>query len=194
MDERQNIRSDGRENGSEEHGGKMRATLVLIGAVTVLSVGGCASEKQTGQVYKHPSINIEFTASPGWEQVPRPEEPGVYEAVDPQSAVHVVLWQTETEQTALGYLLKMAGMKGLALDNQPKERSISTHDAWVLDTTGSEGEVAVHTLLAVIPHARVSSRPKERVLFIAQVWCQEGRWTQHMRSMRNILASVEIVE
>jgi hypothetical protein len=125
----------------------MRFTLVLVGAVPILLGAGCASVMQTGRVYKHPSLNVQFTASSGWEQVPRAQEPGVYEAVDPQSEVHVVLWKTETQQDALAYLLKMADMKGLAWDKQPEERSIGARDAWVLDTAGSEEGAPVHTLL-----------------------------------------------
>ena len=118
----------------------------------------------------------------------------MYEIVSPQSGVHVVLWKTETEQDASGYLAKMADMKGLAPDAEPEKRSIGTHQAWVLDTTGSEGEASIHTLLAVIPQGRVSARPKEHVLFIVQAWCLEGDWSRHERSLRDVLNSVEIVE
>jgi hypothetical protein len=88
--EAQDVRGHGRRRGSEEHEGNMTLRLLLLGAGALQLGAGCSSVKQAGQVYKHPSLNIEFTAGSGWERVPRPQEPGVYEAVDPRSAIHVL--------------------------------------------------------------------------------------------------------
>ncbi len=164
----------------------------LCGVLMVLLLASCESTDDANQVYTHPTLGIGFTASPGWTHGRWPSDPGVYEAVDQQSIVHVVLWHTETEQDALGYLLKMADMKGLAQDSQPEQTAIAGHEAWVLDTTGRHEGGVIRTLLAVIPHGRVESRPKENFLLIAQLWCPEGSSTAAVASMREILSTLRI--
>jgi predicted Zn-dependent protease len=169
----------------------MKSTWLLVGIVASLLMASCTTDEETEQVYSHPSLNIQFSASPGWEQVPRAD---AYEVVDPQSVVHVALWHTETEQDGRGYLLKMADMKDLTSDKDPEQTSINGLDAWVVDAAGLEGETPIHTLLAVIPHGEVQLRPAENILFIMQVWCPKSDWTQHAKAMWEILRSADIVE
>ena len=116
----------------------MKAMIILIAILGGALFGGCGSDVQTTDVYEHPSLNVQFTASQGWEQLPRPEDADIYEVVDPQSKVHVVLWHTETEQSGRAYLMKMAIMKGLASHKECERRSIGSREAWTLDATGSE--------------------------------------------------------
>ena len=51
--------------------------------------------------YKHPSFQIEFEAPAGWQKIPHPEDKLVFEVRSPDSVIHVILWCTETEQSAL---------------------------------------------------------------------------------------------
>lgn len=171
----------------------MRYGVPILWTMTVLLVAGCATQ-QSGQVLRHPTLDMQFEAPTEMEHHPWPGDPGVYELIDPQSAVHVVVWHTTTEQDGLRYLLKMADMKGLAMDREPERRLIRSREAWVLDTTGVHEETPIHTLLAVLPHGKVRERPRENFLFIMQIWCPEGSWAQHKDTMEAILASMEIVE
>jgi len=149
---------------------------------------------QNVQTYKHPSLNIQFKASQNWQHVSRPEDKLIFEVMDPDSIVHVVLWYTETEQDAPGYLWKMANMKDLVLGEKPSKRRINNRDTWVLNVTGHERKMPIRMLLAVIPHGKSLIRPKENVLFIIQIWCPEESYEQHMHMMENILDSMEITD
>ena len=172
----------------------MRSRLLFIGMAAVLLLTGCATDTEVTQVFRHPSLNIQFKGPKGMQHQSWPGEVGVYEVFDPQSEVHVVVWHTETEQDGLAYLSKMADMKGLALDREPEKRSIGGCEAWVLNTTGVQRDTPIHTLLAVLPHGKVRERPKENFLFIMQVWCPDSSWTQHQDTMEAILGSTEIVQ
>lgn|GEM_PF-2522829 len=173
--------------------GFMRHMLPILGTVAIILVAGCATH-DAGQVLRHPTLDIQFRAPQGMEHHPWPGDPGVYEVIDSQSAVHVIVWHTTTEQDGLRYLMKMADMKGLSLDREPERRSIGGREAWVLDTTGASEGTPIHTLLAVLPHGKVPERPRENYLFIMQVWCPDSSWAQHRGTMQAILGSMEIME
>lgn len=91
----------------------MKFFFKIIIVAAALLIPTTDSFSQNPQIYKHSSLNIQFEASQNWLQVPHPEDELIYEMVDPDSVVHVVLWYTETEQDALSYLMKMADMKDL---------------------------------------------------------------------------------
>lgn len=172
----------------------MKFSLKIIIVVATLLILNINSLSQNVQVYKHPSLNIQFEASQNWLQVPRPEDELIYEMIDPDSVVHVVLWYTETEQDAPDYLMKMADMKDLVLEEIPSRRLIKNRDAWVLNVPGHERNIPIRMLLAVIQHGKSQLRPAENALFIIQVWCPEENYEQVMGIIENILNSVEITD
>jgi hypothetical protein len=171
----------------------VRARVPILGTVMILLIAGCAA-RDARQVWKHPTLDIQFRTPQGMERHPWPGDPGVYEVTDSRSEVHVVVWHTTTEQDGLHYLLKMADMKGLAMDREPERRMIRGRETWVLDTTGVGDDTSIHTLLAVLPHGKVPERPRENLLFIMQLWCPEDSWAQQEDTMESILGSMEIVE
>jgi hypothetical protein len=164
--------------------------IVALPSMTDVSVG------QGLQVYEHPSLNIQFQATANWHRVPRPEDATIYEVADPTGAVHVVLWYTTTEQDSRSYLMKMASMKDVQLeeDQEASLRRIDGHEAWVLDLPGRERGARVRTLLAVIPHGKSRERPRENALYLVQIWCPEGEYQDYRRSMEGILETVEITQ
>jgi hypothetical protein len=139
-------------------------------------------------------LNIQFEASQNWQQVPHPDDELIYEMIDPDSVVHVVVWYTETEQEGPGYLWKMANMKDLVLEEKPSKKQIKNHDAWILNVPGHEGEIPIRMLLVVLPHGKSQLRPKENALFIIQIWCPEENYKQYIGVMENILSSIEITD
>lgn len=163
-------------------------SIVALPSITANSFG------QGPYVYKHPSLNIQFQATENWRRVPRPEDETIYEVADPTGAVRVVLWYTTTEQDGRSYLMKMASMKDVQLEEDQKASRwrINSHEAWVLNLLGRERGERVRTLLAVIPHGRSSERPRENVLYLVQIWCSEEEYQDHRRSMEAILNSIEI--
>ena len=146
-------------------------------------------------IYKHPTLNIQFRAQGDWKQLPRSEDKLIYEVLDPEGIVHVVLWYTSTEQGGLRYLQKMADMKGLELGENDKLESlkIGSSPAWTLRLTGYEGGIPIHSILTVISYGKSPKHPKENSLFIIQIWCAEKYYEQKKKLMEDILASIEII-
>jgi hypothetical protein len=170
--------------------------LLALNLSVAMTLTAGRSMGQERRVYQHPTLNVQFQATPNWERVPRPEDALIYEVADPTGVVHVVLWYTTTEQDGRRYLMKMASMKDVQLEEgqEASRRRIDGHEAWVLNLPGREREARVRTLLAVIPHGKSAERPRENALYVVQIWCPEDEYENHRRALENILASVEITE
>jgi hypothetical protein len=168
---------------------KVSTAIVLAWIVPFLVAPAPAAQYQ---VYRHPTLDFRFEAPPGWQQVNHPEDDLIYEVVDSGTGIHVMMWYTETEQDALRYLKKMAGMKDLRLDRQPQPQRIGQLDGWVLRVPGNIAGTAVRTVLAVVPCGMSPARPDENALYVVQIWCSAERAAEHERTMDEILASVVV--
>jgi hypothetical protein len=153
---------------------------------------GAAQEKI---VYKHPTLNIQFKASPNWKRLPRPVDKNTYEIVDPEGSIHVIAWHTTTEKSGKKYLEKMASMKDLIVsDNDvPQRIDINGREAFLMEVPGFEGKISIQTLLAVIPHGKSEKYPRENYLFLIQIWCPEKDYEHNKSIMKEILNSMEIL-
>jgi len=145
------------------------------------------------RLYKHPGLDFQFRAPEGWLDQARPEDGLIYEVADPQTNIHVVLWYTTTEQDGLGYLKKMADMKGLIAEREPEERRIDGLTAWVLGAPGTLAGAPIHALLAVIPCGMSPVYPAENALYIVEIRCAEENFETHFRAMEEILDSVHVM-
>ena len=145
---------------------------------------------QDDQIYQHPNLNIQVRAPSGWKQLPRPEDRLIYEIVDLDQTVHVVLWYTETMQDGPGYMEKMADMKDLVYQGEPEKMQIDGRDAWLLDTSGQDKKIPVCLLLAVIHHEKPITHADHNALFVIQIWCPESFYTQKKQQMEKILNSI----
>lgn len=133
-----------------EKGDEMIRAIIVVTLMLVVMLPSGNAIGQTGQIYEHPSLGIRFEASPNWERVPRPEDKMIYEVMDSESRIHVVLWYTSTEQSARGYLLKMADMKGLEVEEEPSKIRIKGHETWLLDVPGRINNAEMRTFKDII--------------------------------------------
>ena len=172
----------------------MRIRLISLGLIGLFFILVGLFYSNDKVVYQHPTLNILFEAKPGWKQLPRPEDKNTYEIVDPDGLIHVIVWYTTTEQSALKYLKKMASMKDLILSEKDvyEETLINNHQAYVLDVEGFENKKPIQTLLAVIPHGKSKQYPRENYLFLIQIWCPKKVFEQNRALMQEILKSMEI--
>lgn len=150
------------------------------------------AQAQAVRVYEHPSLEFRFTASVGWQPVAHPEDELIYEVADPETGIHVVLWYTSTEQSALRYLEKMAGMKDMVLEQKPQSKRFDEHDGWVFRLPGKIAGESIRSVLAAIDGGQSLSQPTERALYIVQIWCPAETSMEHWRTMDDILNSVTI--
>lgn len=160
------------------------ASLILCVALPV--------QAQGLRVYEHPSLGFAFTAPDGWKPVVHPEDDLIYEVADSKTGIHVLLWYTSTEQSALRYLEKMAGMKDLNIEQKPQARRFDLYDGWVFRLPGKIEGKSVRTVLAAIDGGKSGPHPEERALYIVQIWCPAETSMDHWRRMDDILNSVTI--
>ena len=165
--------------------------LPLIAAL-ILCVA-LPAQAQALRVYEHPSLGFAFTAPDGWKTVAHPEDDLIYEVADSKTGIHVLLWYTSTEQSALKYLNKMADMKDLVVATEPVHKKINQREAWVLNVSGTIAKAPIQTLLAVIPSGRSLIHPAENALYIVQIWCPAPDYPGNSRAMEKILDSVKVM-
>ena len=169
----------------------MRTSQLPLISLLILCVALPANARSL-RVYEHPSLEFRFTASVGWQPVAHPEDELIYEVADPETGIHVLLWYTSTEQSALRYLEKMAGMKDLVLEQKPQPKRFDEHDGWVFHLPGKIAGESIHSVLAAIDGGQSRSQPKERALYIVQIWCPAETSMDNWRTMDDILNSVMI--
>jgi hypothetical protein len=151
------------------------------------------SSSQNSQVYRHSALKFQFTASENWINIQHPEDSLIYEMVSPDSGIHVMLWYTETEQTAEKYLLKMVSMKNLDMvGGEPNPRIINDHDMWVIVLPGHQGKIPVRLMIGITARGTSKKHPKENRLFIVQIWCHQEKYSAYQTTFEEILQSVKI--
>ena len=148
---------------------------------------------QTYSVYKHPYLNFSFDASQNWTKVYHPEDNLIYEMKSPDNGLHVMLWYTETEQSAKKYLIKMADMKGLADKHlEPTKTKLDDKESWLHETNSIIRNENIKSFLSVTAHGYCEERPKENCLFIVQAWCNSTDYVKYKNMIDDILATVKI--
>jgi len=171
----------------------MKTLITIFSTIILIFLLPIKSFSQNTHIYKHPSLNFQFKASKNWIKFPRPEDKLIYEMMSPDSSIHVMLWYTETEQSAINYLTKMAGMKDLIIKNEePYLKTINNQDLWILNVPGYERKIPVRTLLAVTAHGMSTVHPRENRLFIIQIWCHKDNYNKYKSIFEDILNSVQI--
>jgi hypothetical protein len=170
-----------------------RSTCGLAAALFALLLAGSAVAENL-RPYKHPDLDVQFTASPGWQHLPRAGDPGTHERLDPETGIHVLLWFTSTEMSAERYLSKMSHMMDLTLDSKARPYTLDGREAWVLDVPGTVDGTSVRTLLAVIPSGRSRSHPFEINLYCVQIWCPAESHPRLAHRMQELLTSVRITD
>ena len=88
----------------------MTGPATLLTTVLITSAFTVPTLAEDFRPYKHPDIDMQFTAGHGWDHVPRPGDEGTHERVDRETGLHVLMWHTTSEQSAKSYLAKMSDM------------------------------------------------------------------------------------
>lgn len=169
------------------------ATSLAAAVITPILLTAPAAAQDL-RPYKHPNLDLQFTASGGWHHEPRPGDEQTHERVDPETKIHVLMWRTSTEQSAERYLWKMSHMMDLGPDLQQQPQTIDGRAAWVLSATATVEGTAAQTLLAVIPSGKSRRHPFAENLYIVQIWCPREDGPRLAGRMAELLGSVRITD
>ena len=177
----------------------MKAITFLLPAVIFLASFNI-STIQEEQTFKHPELNFSFKAKGDWKNNPYHKDKMIYEMVNEETGIHVVLWYTGgTESSCDKYLVKMADMKGLDFD-EPVERGIENGSTWILACTGTHNDSDIVNILAALSYEKeYGPDALERCqgktyndIHIAQVWCPQNRYEENRGKMQNIIESLSL--
>jgi len=170
----------------------LSTTLVVLFAISLHS--------QDTKTFTHPSQSFSFEATGEWQLVPNHQDKMIYEMINPENDIHVMLWYNGgTESSCEAYLNKMADMKGLSFD-KPIKKDFDNKTIWILECTGTDNETQIKNILAAMSYvkpydedapARCQGKSYNN-MHIAQVWCPESRYKQNQDIMNGIIASLEL--
>lgn len=170
----------------------MKTSIVIACILTCFIFSLEQAQAQT--IYKHPSLDFQFTASENWKKINHPEDEMILEMVDPDDTIHVVLWVTETESGPKHYLEKMADMKGLNVTGAPINIIVNGHDGWVIKAEGKINSIESTCMIASIPMTgdNYVHHKNHMAQYIVQVWCPTNLFPQKTEEIGAITRSVEI--
>lgn len=141
---------------------------MLIPSVVLLVTAGSPALAQQTATFAHPGQPMSIEAPVDWAGWTWPSDSGVYEVAAPDGSVRALLWFSQNEQGAAGYLNKMVGMKPVELTGEPVRTMVDGHETWQVVATGSEqGDENVTEIFVVI---RVDSSPMGEGNYVLQVW------------------------
>lgn len=164
--------------------------ICRMGPVLLFTALAIPPVMQDAGTFKHPTLPVTIEAPAGWEAGSWHDDPGVLEVTAPDGSVHVLLWFTDTEQSADRYLAKMVGMKPVEPTGPVRQVDIGGRAAWRLEATGSEqGEGGIAETFAVLDVG--PGFPGQGAL-VLQVWCPEQRRGELATEMNRIVDSLRI--
>ena len=169
-------------------------TLLVI---TIVLAGFALSpaQSQNQKIYKHPSLDFQFTATENWTKIDHPEDKMILEMVDPEEVIHVILWVTETVSSPEGYLVKMADMKGLQVTGNPINILVNGREGWVIKAEGKINDILSTVFIASIPMTgdKYVHHKNHIAQYIMQIWCPTDLLPQKVKEIGAIQKSVEIL-
>jgi len=168
-------------------------TLFIVICILV-SAALLPGQSQNHSTYKHPTLDFQFTASEGWKKVDHPEDKMILEMANPDDDVHVILWFTETENSAENYLEKMADMKGFSWNKDPAKITIKSREAWIINAEGKIQDNPSKIFLVSLPLTgeKYVHHKNHIAQYIVMIWCPSNLSPDKQAEMNAILQSIEI--
>ncbi len=162
----------------------------LIPALVLMAAPSAPAVAQQTATFHHSGQPMSIEASAEWSAGAWPGDPGVYEVSAPDGSMRVLLWFSQNEQGAHGYLRKMLGMKPLEPTGEPFRTTIGGREAWRAVATGAEqGDENVTETFAVVG---VDIGTPAGGNYVLQVWCPSGQATEFGSLIESIVSSLRV--
>lgn len=143
---------------------------------------------QDSSTYRHPALPVSIEAPADWQASAWRSDPGVLQVVAPDGSLQVLLWFTDTEQSADRYLAKMIGMKPVEPVAPARKIEIGGRPAWRVEATGSEqgqdGIAETFVAMDVGPGFPAAGA------LVLQVWCPETKCAERATVIERIVGSL----
>jgi len=101
-----------------------------ISPILLLAALAATSVTQDSPTHRHPALPVSIEAPADWIAGAWRDDPGVLELSAPNGSAQVLLWFTDTEQSADRYPAKMVGMKPVEPTGHVGNTEIGGPPAW----------------------------------------------------------------
>lgn len=177
----------------------MKIQTILLSASLVFFLINTMHSQET-KTYTHPGGEFSFKATGEWINNPKHKDKMIYEMVNTEKDLHVMLWYNGgTESSREDYLKKMADMKGLEFDTF-QNWHLDGKTICTLDCRGENDGKAERRILAAMSYKKAYGKDAgERhqgksynEMHIAQIWCPAERYEENKDAIVGIITSLEL--
>ena len=135
-------------------------------------------------VYKHPEYDMQITASSNWKTYYEVAGTGIYEVVNTNNNMHILMWYCESTSKSKPFLREFANMQGFIYKTGPNDTVLNNYHANYLTAACVTDKIPHRVFLAAIGD--------NGGYFLIQVKCPEDCYLMHREAMESVLASLRI--
>ena len=159
-----------------------KINLYALSIVVLLSLSS-GLQAQDEIVYQHPSLGIQFTASPNWNQVALASDKMTYELVNQNNNMHMKVWFEKTEKPVREYLRSEVCKDGMVDENAFVTR-LDNQDAYGISAICSEMRRPFKVMLIALP--------AEDGLYLLRFKCPEECYAEHQEQIQKLLKTIRL--
>lgn len=161
----------------------MRKINVYVLSIVLLLSFSSGLLAQDEIVYQHPSLGIQFIASPYWNQVDSGNDNMAYELINQNKNMHMRVWYQKSEKSVKNYLRSEICKDGL-VDEKPFECRLDNQDAYGICAICSEMRRPFKVMLIALP--------TEDGMYLLRFKCPEECYTEHQKQIQKLLDSIRL--
>jgi len=135
-------------------------------------------------VYQHPSLAIQFTASPNWTQVKHTGETMAYELVNQNNNMQVKVCYSDSKMPVRKYLKREVCNEGMISCDKVLTTEVDDQTAYTICSVCSEMRRPVMVMLIAIP--------SESGMYLIRFKCPEECFSEHKKQMSQLLRSITL--
>lgn len=159
----------------------MKKVVKYVGSMLLFLLISSGMLAQDEIVYQHPTLGIQFTASPNWVQVRYSGENTTYELVNQNNNMHMKLWFEKTESSIVEFLRNKVCKEGM-VDEETFVTRLDNQEAYGICAICSKMRRPYKVMLIAIP--------EEDGIYLLRFRCPEECYMEHHEQIQNLLKTV----
>lgn len=162
----------------------MKKVIKYIFSVLVLLSLSCALQAQNEIVYQHPTLGIQFSASPYWSMVNHAGGGLEYELVNKNNNMHVKMWLSDTDKSVVDFLRSEVCENGMISDEGIFVMDLDDHVAYGICANCSEMRRPQKMMLIAMP--------SDEGLYLIRFKCPEECYSEHKEKIQKLLSTITL--